>query len=94
MHFGYGGQESMEVWLERCAGMDVHQETIVVCVMTSDSTGEIHSEVRTFGTMTKHLFELLKFLEAQGVTHVAMESTGIYWKLLVRYDYPSPDESN
>ncbi len=70
----------MEVLLERCAGMDVHQETIVVCVMTSDSTGEIHSEVRTFGTMTKHLFELLKFLEAQGVTHVAMESTGIYWK--------------
>lgn len=70
----------MEVLLERCAGMDVHQETIVVCVMTTDTTGEIHSEVRTFGTMTKHLFELLKFLESQGVTHVAMESTGIYWK--------------
>lgn len=70
----------MEVLLKHCAGMDVHQETIVVCVMTTDATGEVHSEVRTFGTMTKHLFELLKFLESQDVTHIAMESTGIYWK--------------
>ncbi|WP_213426203.1 IS110 family transposase, partial [Paenibacillus dendritiformis] len=70
----------MEVLLERCAGMDVHQETIVVCVMTTDAAGEAHSEIRTFGTMTKHLFELLKYLESQGVTHIAMESTGIYWK--------------
>lgn len=70
----------MEVMLERCAGMDVHQETIVVCVLVTDDAGEIYSEVRTFGTMTKHLFELLKFLESQEVTHVAMESTGIYWK--------------
>ncbi|WP_213431634.1 IS110 family transposase, partial [Paenibacillus dendritiformis] len=70
----------MEVLLERCAGMDVHQETIVVCVMTTDAAGEAHSEIRSFGTMTKHLFELLKYLESQGVTHIAMESTGIYWK--------------
>lgn len=70
----------MEVLLERCAGMDVHQETIVVCVITTDAAGETHSDVRTFGTMTKHLFELLKFLETHGVTHIAMESTGIYWK--------------
>lgn len=70
----------MEVLLERCAGMDVHQETIVVCVMTTNAEGDAHSEIRTFGTMTKHLFELLKYLEAQEVTHIAMESTGIYWK--------------
>ncbi|WP_197255660.1 hypothetical protein [Paenibacillus dendritiformis] len=63
----------MEVLLERCAGMDVHQETIVVCVMTTDSAGEVQSEVRTFGTLTKHLFELLKYLESREVTHIAME---------------------
>ena len=76
----YGGMATMDVLLERCAGMDVHKESIVVCVLTTDVTGEIHREVRTFGTMTKHLFELLKFLETHEVTHVAMESTGVYWK--------------
>ncbi|MGG4392873.1 IS110 family transposase [Paenibacillus thiaminolyticus] len=70
----------MGVLLERCAGMDVHQETIVVCVMTTDSSGEVQSEVRTFGTLTKHLFELLKYLESREVPHIAMESTGVYWK--------------
>ncbi|MFF2020167.1 MULTISPECIES: hypothetical protein [Paenibacillus] len=45
----------MEVLLERCAGMDVHQETIVVCVMSTETIVEVHSEIRTFGTMTKHL---------------------------------------
>lgn len=70
----------MDVLIERCAGMDVHQETIVVCVLTTDASGEAGSETRTFGTMTKHLFELLKYLESHEVTHIAMESTGIYWK--------------
>lgn len=70
----------MEVLLDRCAGMDVHQETIVVCVLTSDASGEVQSEVRTFGTLPKNLFELLKYLESQAVTHITMESTGIYWK--------------
>lgn len=71
----------MEVLLQKCAGMDVHQETIVVCVLTTDEeSGEPQSEVRTFGTFTKHLFELLKYLESKEVTHIAMESTGIYWK--------------
>lgn len=73
MQYGYGE-------LERCAGMDVHKESIVVSVMTTDVVGEIRSEVRTFVTITKHLFELLKFLEAHEVVHVAMESTGVYWK--------------
>jgi transposase len=70
----------MEVLLQNCAGMDVHQETIVVCVLTTDTEGQVQSEVRTFGTLTKHLFDLLKWLELKSVTHVAMESTGIYWK--------------
>jgi transposase len=70
----------MEVLLQNCAGMDVHQETIVVCVLRTDESGDVQSEVRTFGTLTKNLFELLKYLESKSVTHIAMESTGIYWK--------------
>lgn len=60
--------------------MDVHRETIVACILTPGLNGGTESETRTFGTMTKHLFELLKWLESKSVTHIAMESTGIYWK--------------
>lgn len=71
---------SMEVLIKNCAGMDVHQETIVVCALNTDDAGEIQSEVRTFGTLTKDLFHLLGWLESKSITHVAMESTGVYWK--------------
>lgn len=70
----------MDILHPRCAGMDVHQETIVACVLTTSEEGQVERETRTFGTLTKDLFELLKWLEAKAVTHVAMESTGIYWK--------------
>lgn len=70
----------MEVLIPHCAGMDVHQETIVVCALNTQEDGTIQSEVRTFGTLTKNLFELLEWLESKAITHVAMESTGIYWK--------------
>lgn len=70
----------MDVLLPNCAGMDVHQETIVVCALNTDDKGQVLSEVRTFGTLTKNLFDLLKWLESKSITHVAMESTGVYWK--------------
>lgn len=70
----------MEILYPQCAGMDVHQKTIVACTLISGKDGQVESETRTFGTMTKDLFELLKWLEAKAVTHIAMESTGIYWK--------------
>ena len=70
----------MEVLHLQCAGMDVHQETIVVCVLNTNEDGQVEKETRTFGTMTKHLFELLEWLESKSVTHIAMESTGVYWK--------------
>lgn len=70
----------MEVLYPQCAGMDVHQETIVVCALTTNEEGQVESETCTFGTMTKDLFELLQWLESKSVTHVAMESTGVYWK--------------
>jgi hypothetical protein len=70
----------MERMLERVAGIDVHKKTVAVCVRVPGAGGGRAQEVRTFGTTTADLFGLRDWLEAQGVTHVAMESTGVYWK--------------
>jgi len=69
----------MEVLHPRCAGIDVHKDSVSVCLRTVEK-GKIHQEVKTFSTMTKGLLELLDWLEKAGCTHVAMESTGVYWK--------------
>src|SRR5207302_6334392 len=69
----------MEVVNERCCGLDVHKQTVVACVITPG--GRLpHKEVRTFGTMTADLLELSDWLAECQVTHVGMESTGVYWK--------------
>jgi transposase len=65
---------------KKCAGLDVHKKTVVACRVQIDEQGEWHQEVRTFGTMTCELLELVDWLLAGGVTHVALESTGEYWK--------------
>ena len=70
----------MDILLSHCAGMDVHQKEIVVCALTGSSDDVIQKEVKTFSTLTKSLFDLLKWLEEKEITHIAMESTGIYWK--------------
>lgn len=70
----------MDVLFKRCAGLDVHSESIVACVLIENVNNDLTKEIETFGTLTKDLFHLLKWLESHGVTHVAMESTGIYWK--------------
>lgn len=70
----------MEMLVARCAGLDVHQQSIVVCVMTGEADEAPRVETRTYPTMTRDLFELMTWLESEGVTHIAMESTGIYWK--------------
>ena len=70
----------MNVLYERCCGLDVHKRTVVACRTTPDPAGGVHKEVRTFGTMTGDLLHLSDWLKAAGVTHVAMESTGVYWK--------------
>jgi transposase len=64
---------------KRCAGLDVHQKTVVACVRIADC-GKLSEEVRTFETTTKGLLELAAWLEAEGCTHVGMEATGVYWK--------------
>jgi transposase len=60
---------------ERCCGLDVHKKTVVACVLTPKS-----QQTRTFGTMTPDLVQLREWLQSEGVTQVAMESTGVYWK--------------
>jgi len=70
----------MEIFIESCAGLDVHSETIVACIMKGSHEEKYFQETETFPTLTKDLFRLLKWLEDHGVTHIAMESTGVYWK--------------
>jgi transposase len=70
----------MDTIYDRVAGLDVHQKFITVGVRCRLETGKLFAEVRTFGTMTRDLTALADYLEALGVTHVAMESTGVLWK--------------
>jgi len=65
---------------DRCAGLDVHKKTVVACTRCTGPDGAVTSEVRTFGTMTADLLALSDWLDVHGVRHVAMESTGVYWK--------------
>jgi transposase len=64
----------------QCAGLDVHKKTVVACRVRIADQGEWEQEVRTFGTMTHELLQLVDWLGAWAVTHVALESTGEYWK--------------
>jgi transposase len=63
-----------------CAGLDVHKDTVVACVRHHAEGKRTCQEVRTFATHTRALEELADWLAAEGVTHAAMESTGVYWK--------------
>jgi len=66
----------MEIIVEKGCGLDVHKETVVGCIM---GTG-IKKEIKTYTTMTNDLLKLKGWLQESGITHVAMESTGVYWK--------------
>jgi transposase len=70
----------LDVIYERCCGLDVHKRTIAACLIVPGMGGAPQKEIRTFGTMTEDLLELSDWLAAAGCTHVAMESTGVYWK--------------
>jgi len=70
----------MEPLVERCAGLDVHKKTVVACRIIHSEAGDWQSETRTFGTTTRDLLQLADWLQSARVTHVAMESTGVYWK--------------
>ena len=70
----------MRIIYKRCCGLDVHKKVIVACLLMLEADGELRQEIRKFGTMTEDLLALLDWLQQAGCTHVAMESTGVYWK--------------
>jgi transposase len=70
----------MRIVYKRCCGLDVHKKVIVACLLLLEPDGELRREIRKFGTMTEDLLVLLDWLQQAGCTHVAMESTGVYWK--------------
>jgi len=70
----------MDVFLERCAGLDVHQASVVCCVLIGAPGRKPQKLLRSFGTTTRDLETLRAWLAEHGVTHVGMESTGVYWK--------------
>jgi transposase len=69
----------MEIMYARCAGLDVHKESVVACMRVQDGR-RAKFEVREFGTTSRELRELQAWLTESGCTHVAMESTSVYWK--------------
>lgn len=70
----------MKTLHRRCAGIDIHQANVVVCIRVVAAKGKVQHEVRQFSTSTRDLLALREWLEAEGITHVAMEATGVYWK--------------
>jgi transposase len=70
----------VETIYHRCCGLDVHQQSVQACVRLLDERGQLTSEVHSFQTTTAALLSMGDWLAERGVTHVAMESTGVYWK--------------
>src|SRR5215218_10368468 len=70
----------MQAIIERCCGLDVHQETVVACLLIGAAGARARKEVRTFRTVRRELEALRDWLKAAEVTHVGMESTGVYWR--------------
>jgi transposase len=70
----------MKIVIACCAGLDVHKKTITACVRRIVGDGEVVEQTLSYGTTTAELLALLDWLTKEGVSHVAMESTGVYWK--------------
>ena len=70
----------MQVLYERCCGLDVHKKYVMACLIRSGPRGTHHKEQRSFSTMTADLLRLRAWLVDADCTHVALESTGSYWK--------------
>src|SRR5213080_3587382 len=69
---------ALPVLYTRCAGLEGHKKTVVACILLTAASGRVTEHVRTFSTTTAGLQALTDWLSSQGVTHVAMESTGMY----------------
>ena len=70
----------MQTWVERGCGLDVHQASVMACLLVVWRDGRVQKQIQNFGTTTRELLRLREWLLAEGCTHVAMESTGVYWK--------------
>ena len=68
----------MDVVIERACGMDVHKDNITACIITPE-----RKEIKTFSTKTIFLIQLVDWIKENNCTHVAMESTSVYWKPIV-----------
>jgi transposase len=73
-------EDAMELLYERCAGLDVHKKNVKVCLILAGKAGRPDKEIRTYATKTADLLEMRDWLKEKGCTHLAMESTGVYWK--------------
>jgi transposase len=73
-------RETLQVVYICCAGLDVHKETVSVCISRCEADGKKRQQVRVYGTFTQDLLALVDWLQENGVTHVAMEATGVYWR--------------
>ena len=78
----------MDRFIERCAGLDVHKASVKACVRIPDGGGGRHSETRTFRTTTAGLVLLRDSLTSHQIQVVGMESTGVFWKPVVRHEVP------
>jgi transposase len=74
------GDEAMEVLHARCCGIDIHKKSITVCVLIQEAGRKEQKHLREFGTTTSEILSCADWLRSLGVTHVAMESTGVYWR--------------
>lgn len=70
----------MQVVYSHCAGLDVHKKTVVACVRLQEASGTAATQVRSFSTMTTDLLALVDWLASLAITHIALESTGEFWK--------------
>jgi transposase len=81
MSSGAGRKEPiMENIYPCCAGLDVHKQSVEACVRRMEPNARLHQQTHHWGTMTRDILAMADWMAAQGVTHVAMESTGVYWK--------------
>ena len=70
----------MEILIACCAGLDVHKDSVEACVRKRETEGRLSQQIRHWGTTTHELMAMADWFKAEGVTQVAMESTGVYWK--------------
>lgn len=70
----------MEIIAGCCAGLDVHKDSVEACVRRVEQEGKLYQQIRHWGTTTRELMAMGQWLQSEGVTQVAMESTGVYWK--------------